>query len=56
MADKEQDAPKGKFIVIVDEDLQDLVPGYLENRRKDVEELRRALEAITVETLTPSRR
>ena len=33
MADKEQDAPKGKFIVIVDEDLQDLVPGYLENRR-----------------------
>ncbi len=51
MADKEQDAPKGKFIVIVDEDLQDLVPGYLENRRKDVEELRRALERSDFEAI-----
>lgn len=31
MADKEPDVPNGKFIVIIEEDLQDLVPGYLEN-------------------------
>jgi len=51
MADKEQNAPKGKFIVIVDEDLQDLVPGYLENRRKDVEELRGALARSDFEAI-----
>lgn len=43
MADREQNAPSGKWVVTVDEDLQDLIPGYLENRRKDAEELQKAL-------------
>ncbi|HPC86164.1 MAG TPA: Hpt domain-containing protein [Smithellaceae bacterium] len=51
MADMEQDAQKAKFIVIVDEDLQDLIPGYLENRRKDVEELQGALERSDFEVI-----
>lgn len=51
MADNEPDASNGKFIVIIEEDLQDLFPGYLENRRKDVEELHRALERSDFEAI-----
>ena len=29
-----------KIIVQVDEDLEDLIPGFLENRKQDVEKLR----------------
>ncbi len=32
------------IMVTVDEDLQDLIPGYLENRRKDVVDLLSALD------------
>ena len=33
-----------KIIVQVDEDLEDLIPGFLENREQDVEKLRLELE------------
>lgn len=33
-----------KIIVIVDEDFRDLIPGYLDNRRKDIAELLAALD------------
>ena len=33
-----------KIIVQVDEDLEDLIPGFLENRKQDVENLRQELE------------
>jgi len=32
-----------KIVVFVDEDLQDLIPGYLENRLKDIAAIRTAL-------------
>ena len=30
-------------IVVIDEDLEDLIPGFMENRKKDVEKIRSAL-------------
>lgn len=33
-----------KIIVHVDEDLEDLIPGFLNNRRKDIEAMRSALK------------
>jgi HPt (histidine-containing phosphotransfer) domain-containing protein len=44
MADNEPDSRRGKIIVTVDEELQDMIPGYLENRRKDVAEIVAALQ------------
>jgi HPt (histidine-containing phosphotransfer) domain-containing protein len=40
-----------KIIVKVDSDLEDLIPGFLENRRKDVKSLREALAANKIESL-----
>ena len=42
---------KEPITVAVDEDIIDLVPGYLENRRRDLEEAHKALEARDFETL-----
>jgi len=36
MADQEQIPEKGKFAVVVDDELRDLIPGYFENRRQDI--------------------
>lgn len=44
MTDHEQEPPHGKFIAMVDEDLRDLIPGYMENRRKDITEILTALD------------
>ena len=44
LADHEQQFLAGKIIAVVDDELRDLVPGYLEHRRKDVTEIRSALE------------
>nr|CRH06259.1 Conserved protein of unknown function. Containing Hpt domain [Candidatus Magnetococcus massalia] len=30
--------------VVIDQDLEDIVPGYLENRQKDIKDLNKALE------------
>ncbi|MDQ5986747.1 MAG: hypothetical protein CSYNP_02480 [Syntrophus sp. SKADARSKE-3] len=51
MMDHGQQSPAGKIIVVVDEDLRDLVPGYMNNRRKDLMELRSALERGDFETI-----
>lgn len=40
-----------KIIVTVDADLEDLIPGFLENRKKDIKSLREALASNKVETL-----
>lgn len=34
---------RGRIVVEIDPDLEELIPGYLQNRQKDVEELRKAL-------------
>jgi histidine phosphotransfer protein HptB len=33
----------GRIVVEIDPDLEELIPGYLQNRQKDVEEVREAL-------------
>jgi len=33
----------GRIVVEVDPDLEELIPGYLKNRQKDIEEIREAL-------------
>jgi len=41
---KPHDAPSEKIRIRVDPDLQELIPGYLENREKDLQVYRQALE------------
>lgn len=43
--------PGGKIIVRVDPDLEDLIPGFLENRRSDIQAMREALEQSDFETI-----
>ena len=40
-----------KIIVYIDEDLADLIPGFLENRRSDVEKMNEALAGQDYETI-----
>jgi HPt (histidine-containing phosphotransfer) domain-containing protein len=40
-----------KIIVQVDPDLEDLIPGYLQNRRQDMEAILQALEKQDFETI-----
>ena len=40
-----------KIIVHVDEDIADLIPGFLKNRRKDVETLKEALQQADYESI-----
>lgn len=40
-----------KIVVQVDADLEDLIPGYLENRRQDADAILRALENQDFETI-----
>ncbi|MGV8058170.1 MAG: Hpt domain-containing protein [Smithellaceae bacterium] len=44
MTDQEQRSSEGETIVIVEEDLEELIPGYLENRRHDIVVISSALE------------
>ncbi|MBT4510907.1 MAG: Hpt domain-containing protein [Chloroflexi bacterium] len=41
----------GKIIVRVDEDLDDLIPGFLDNRHKDVETMKDAIASGDYETI-----
>ena len=41
----------GKILVRVDPDLADLIPGFLDNRRKDITAMRKALERGDFETV-----
>lgn len=43
--------PNKKIIIHVDSDLEDLIPGYLENRRKDIEPIIEALKQSDFETI-----
>jgi HPt (histidine-containing phosphotransfer) domain-containing protein len=43
MAARTNDDHEGKIVVYVDEDLQDLIPGYLENRLKDIAAIHESL-------------
>lgn len=40
-----------KITVIIDKDLEDLIPGFLENRNKDISSLKEALAQGKLETL-----
>lgn len=40
-----------RITVRIDEDLSDLIPGYLENRRKDIDAIRAALDQGDFETI-----
>lgn len=40
-----------KIVVQVDADLEDLIPGYLQNRRQDVDSILQALENQDFETI-----
>lgn len=51
MMDKVQALHSNKILVTVDEDLRELVPGYLENRRKDIAEIIAALNRNDFETI-----
>lgn len=42
---------KGKLVIKVDRDLEDIAPGYLENRRKDAEIIPEALERSDFDAL-----
>ena len=41
----------GKIIAHVDPDLEDLIPGYLANRKKDIAAIREALEKKDLDTV-----
>ena len=47
----ERKSRNGEIIVVIEEDLQELIPGYLENRRKDVAAIVAALEQGDFETI-----
>lgn len=51
MADLQQELPDGEFVVAIDEALQDLIPGYFENRRKDIAAILSALEQNDFESI-----
>jgi len=40
-----------KIVVEIDPDLEELIPGFLENRKKDVDSLNAALDSGDLETL-----
>lgn len=42
---------ENKTIIIVDKDLEDLIPGFLANRKKDVGKIRAALNESDFETI-----
>jgi len=42
---------ENKIAVSIDGDLEDLIPGFLDNRRKDIESLKEALSVKNIESL-----
>ncbi len=51
MTDHNTQEPMGKIIVRVDEALEDLIPGFLDNRHKDVETMNEALNSGDYDTV-----
>lgn len=48
---EESHGPEESFTITIDPDLEDLVPGYLEKRRKDIEKFQQYLEEKNFEEL-----
>lgn len=44
MSLEDKGTENGRIIVHIDEELEDLIPGFLENRRKDIDQILAALE------------
>lgn len=42
---------RGKIVVEIDPDLEELIPGYLQNRRNDIEDIRKALDSADFELI-----
>lgn len=40
-----------RYIITIDKDLEDLIPGFIENRLKDIDSIRSALEKGDMETV-----
>jgi HPt (histidine-containing phosphotransfer) domain-containing protein len=40
-----------KITVVIDEDLEDLIPGYMDNRRADIKNIKAALGSADFETI-----
>jgi len=51
MAIGEGDLRSDRITVVVEEDLRELIPGYLENRRRDITAIREALKGSDYETI-----
>jgi HPt (histidine-containing phosphotransfer) domain-containing protein len=51
MTQNSNDKQSEKIIVPVDAELEDLIPGFLENRRKDIETLQQAAANSDYETI-----
>jgi HPt (histidine-containing phosphotransfer) domain-containing protein len=49
--EKNGNRQKSNILVHIDADLEDMIPGYLANRQKDVDLIRRALIASDYETI-----
>ncbi len=45
------DNSQGKITVYIDPDLEDLIPGFLENRQSDIEEINQALQQGNYESV-----
>ncbi len=43
--------PDEKIVVKIDPDLEDIIPGFLQKRRKDIEEIQRALAGNDFEAI-----
>jgi len=51
MTQNTDDEPDEKIVVNVDSDIEDLIPGFLENRQEDVKSIYDALEKEDYETI-----
>ncbi len=51
MNNKDYTADEEKIQVSIDKDLEDLIPGYIENRHKDIKSIEAALDSGDYETI-----
>ncbi len=51
MTNGQNESAEGSITVQIDEGLQEIVPGFLENRRRDVQTLERALKENDLRTI-----
>ena len=51
MALTDEESNRGKVVVHIDPDLEELIPGYLRNRLKDVQDVQDALNSADFESI-----